>query len=126
MSATWIDASRPPVVPGTQVHAMAATPLMLWVVWWSWATFTILLVVCLGMAYLQAKGRHPAWVLRFAQSRLRDNFVQCRPVWYRRRRSRIESYQSLDVHQAYAVAGPSRPRGRPPIQASQAPRAPKS
>ena len=117
MPATWIEASRSPVVPGTRVHASAATPLLLFVVWWSWITLWILLVVTGVMTWIELKGRRPAWVLRRAKGRLRGNLVAARPTFYRRRRSRIESYEHLPIEQAFSLAGAGAAAPRPVGQA---------
>ena len=120
MPATWIEASRSPVVPWTKVHASAATPLLLFVVWWSWITLWILLVVTGVMTWIEIKGRRPAWVLRRAKGRLRGNLVAARPSFYRRRRARIESYEHLPIAQAFGLGGaPAAPR--PAKQAAAAP-----
>lgn len=123
MLATWIEASRAPVVPGTKIHAMAATPLLLYGVWWSWTTFLLVLIVSLVMGYLQLKGRHPMWVVRRFRCRLRGGLVNARPLWYRRRRTRIETYEDLDVHQAYAISMAASASPKPASTAKRAPRA---
>jgi hypothetical protein len=109
MPADWVYASNSPVVPGTSVHAYALTPVVLWVVWWSWTTLFAVVLVAAVMGYLQWKGRKPAWVLRKFKCRLRGASVAARPVWYRRRRNRIESYQTLDIGAADRI-GTVRPQ----------------
>lgn len=97
MAREWIFASKSPVVPGTEVHAFALTPVAMWFIWWSWWNFCLVLVVAGVMGYLQWKGRKPAWVLRRSKAKLRGEVVAARPVWYRRRRGQIESYETLDI-----------------------------
>lgn len=106
MSAEWIDACRHPVVPGTRIHAAAASPLLLVIVWLSWTTVAILLCVSITMAVMQMKGREPIWVLRRLQVWMRSGRVQARPLWYRRRRTRMVSYDAVDMSQAHELAKP--------------------
>ncbi len=100
-SASWVRACQSPVVPGTNVHAMALTPLVLWTVWWSWTTFLITIGVAVVFAALEVKGRKPAWIVARQKSRLRGQQVAARPYWYLRRRSRIETYADLDLSKAW-------------------------
>lgn len=109
MRATWIEACKPPVVPGTKIHAMAFTPLALYVVWWSWATFLLVVVVSLTMGILQAKGRHPMWVVNRLQSKLRSETVHARSAWYLRRRTRLETLDVVPVDDAYSLVSASDP-----------------
>lgn len=99
MSASWIEACRRPVVPGTKIHAAALTPMVLWMVWWSWTTFWIVLIVTIVAVYLQIKGRQLSWVLRRFKAKVRGEVLQARPVWYQRRRTRIESYDLIRLDQ---------------------------
>ena len=106
-NAAWVKACNPPVIPGTGIHAMAMTPMVLWTVWWSWANFALLVLVVVLFAALEIKGRRPRWLIARQRSRLRGQRVQARPYWYRRRRSRIESYATLKPALAWdAGTGP--------------------
>lgn len=102
--ASWVRACRSPVVPGTGIHAVALTPLVLWTVWWSWTTFAITLASTLAFAALEIRGRRPIWLIARGKSLLRGQFVAARPVWYLRRRSRLQSY--ADITPAHAWADP--------------------
>jgi hypothetical protein len=109
-NASWIRACQSPVVPGTSIHAMALTPLVLWTVWWSWWTFLLTLGVAVLFITLEVKGRRPQWVVARLRSKLRGQKVLARPYWYTRRRSRIESYADLRIAQAWdgpSMASPS-------------------
>lgn len=103
-NVSWIRACHSPVVPGTSVHAMALTPLLLWTVWWSWMTFLLTVGVVVLFIVLEIKGRRPQWVIARQRSRLRGQRVQAQPYWYLRRRSRIESYADLRIEQAWETA----------------------
>lgn len=94
--AAWIRASCSPVVPGTRIHALALTPLVLWVLWWSWTTFYILVCTTVVFIVLEVKGRKPLWIIARQRSRLRRGHVKARPRWYLRRRNRIESYEDVE------------------------------
>lgn len=100
-NAGWIRASHSPVVPGTKVHAMALTPLVLWTVWWSWFTLAFTLAVVTLSAALEIKGRRPGWLIARQRSRLRGHWVVAAPYWYVRRRSRLQSYSDLTLKQAW-------------------------
>lgn len=100
-NASWIHACRSPVVPGTSIHAMALTPVVLWTVWWSWMTFALTLGVAILFIALEIKGRRPRWVIARQRSRLRGQKVLARPYWYARRRNRIESYEDLEIAAAW-------------------------
>jgi hypothetical protein len=102
--ANWVAACHAPVVPGTGIHAMALTPLVLWTVWWSWATFALTVAVVIVFTVLQVKGRTPSWILARQKSRMRGHRVAAMPYWYLRRRNRIESYATLDPKAAWASA----------------------
>lgn len=96
--APWIMAAHSPVIPGTKIHASVLTPFVLWFVHWSWTTALIgLLIVCVAI-YIQAKGRTFTWVFRRLLSALRGQYVSARPIWYRRRYARLDSYQNVNLH----------------------------
>lgn len=98
----WVRACRSPVVPGTSIHAMALTPLVLWTVWWSWWTFVLTLLSTAAFVVLEIKGRRPGWIVARLRSRLRGQFVAARPSWYRRRRSRLLAYAAVTPSKAMA------------------------
>jgi hypothetical protein len=100
--ASWVRACRSPVVPGTGIHAVALTPLVLWTVWWSWTTFAITLASTVAFVTLEIKGRRPVWLIARSKSLLRGQFVAARPVWYLRRRSRLHSYADINPARAWA------------------------
>jgi hypothetical protein len=102
-SATWVKACLSPVVPGTKVHAMALTPLILWTVWFSWLTFALTLAVAAMFFALEIKGRRPGWVTARQRSRLRSQKVAAMPYWYLRRRNRLQSYSDMDLKRAWDV-----------------------
>lgn len=106
MSAEWIDACRHPVVPWTRIHAAALTPLLLIIVWFSWITLAILVLVSLTMVIMQMKGREPIWVIRRLQSALRRGRVQAQPYWYRRRRTNLVSYDRVVMRDLRALCEP--------------------
>lgn len=120
MSAPWVNACHPPVIPGTRIHTAAITPAVLWFLWWSWVMFYIVIFVTVGTITLQIKGRRFVWLLRRTKSRLRGGLVMARPNFYRRRRSRIESYEDLDIHAAYALVN-AQPTGRSATAVKRAP-----
>jgi hypothetical protein len=99
--ATWVAASQSPVVPGTGIHAMALTPVVLWTVWWSWMTFAITVLVAVVFVVLQVKGRTPSWVVARQKSRLRGQQVAAQHLWYLRRRSRLHTYAQVDPASAW-------------------------
>jgi len=107
--ASWVKACHSPVVPGTGIHAMALTPIVLWTVWWSWLNFIMLLVVVGLFVALEIKGRKPVWLVSRQRSRLRGHKVAARPYWYLRRRARIESYADLRPELAWTAAQAERP-----------------
>jgi hypothetical protein len=80
---------------------MALTPVVLWTVWWSWLTFALTVGVAILFIALEIKGRRPRWVIARQRSRLRGQRVLARPYWYVRRRSRIESYEDLQIARAW-------------------------
>ena len=108
--ASWLKACYSPVVPGTGIHAMALTPIVLWTVWWSWLNFILLLVVVGLFVALEIKGRKPVWLVSRQRSRLRGHKVAARPYWYLRRRARIESYADLRPEMAWATEPAGEPR----------------
>jgi hypothetical protein len=108
-SAGWVRACQSPVVPGTNVHAMALTPVILWTVWWSWFTFALTLAVAALFVVLEIKGRRPGWIIARQRSRLRGQKVLANPYWYLRRRSRIESYADLQISQAWGAPAAAAP-----------------
>jgi hypothetical protein len=126
MANEWVHASVSPVVPGTKIHAFALTPIALWFIWWSWWNFALVLVTAATVGYLQAKGRKPGWVLRRAKAKLRGEVVTARPVWYRRRRGRIESADEIDIRECDRIAdGPKKAAqktGAPNTQQTKTPR----
>lgn len=113
MSAPWVNACYPPVIPGTKVHAAAVTPAVLWFLRWSWAMFYVALFVMVATVALQVKGRKFVWMMRRTKARLRGGLVAARPNFYRRRRSRIESYETLDIRAADPLGAVNASSGAP-------------
>lgn len=97
MSVPWIEASRPPCVPGTSAHASAITPVIFLILHVSWLTAGIVLAVVVGIAILSIKGRSVTWLLSKAKSRLRGGVVSARPYYYRRRINRVQSYDDCEM-----------------------------
>lgn len=96
----WVRACRSPVVPGTSIHAMALTPLVLWTVWWSWWAFVLTMLSTAAFVVLEIKGRRPGWIVARLRSRLRGQFVAARPSCYIRRRSRLNTYAAVTPSKA--------------------------
>lgn len=97
MSAAWVDASRSPVVPGTNAHASAMTPLLFLIVHFSLITLGILMAVVFSVAYLSIKGLSVLWLLRKGKSRLRGQRISARPLFYWRRAIRVRSHGDCDM-----------------------------
>lgn len=97
MPAAWVEASRPPKIPGTNAHASAATPIVGLLVHISWFTFGVVLVTMIAVAVLSIRGRKVSWLLRKLKCNLRGRKLYARPVWYRRRVLRTFSHDALSV-----------------------------
>lgn len=97
-SPNWVMAAYSPVIPGTRVHASVATPFVAFVVNISWTTFFCVLIAIITAVILQTKGRTFTWVFRRLMSKLRGQIVWARPIWYRRRFARMESYESIEMN----------------------------
>jgi hypothetical protein len=97
MPATWIEACRPPQVPGTQAHASALTPIVFLLVHVSWITFGLVLLTATGVATLSIKGRSVTWLVRKVKCNLRGRRVSARPVWFRRRSQLVRSHGDIDM-----------------------------
>lgn len=120
MSAKWVNAARSPYIPGTRIHFSTLTPLAFMVVYFAWVTFIILLGAVSFMAVLSIKGRTLTWLLRRTKSRIRGGRVLARPVWFRRRFSRLESFDLHGISESGASAGRVAPASS---AATQQPRA---
>jgi len=97
MSAIWIEASRPPKLPGTNAHASAVTPLIFLLVHVSWITFSLVIATIVAVATLSIKGRTVSWLLRKTKCNLRGRKLHARPVWYRRRVLRVRSHSDVPI-----------------------------
>lgn len=97
MPAAWVEASRPPKLPGTNAHASAATPVVFFLVHFAWVTFFLVLATVIAVAILSIQGRSVTWLLRKAKCNLRGKKLYARPVWYRRRVLNTRSYSSIDI-----------------------------
>jgi intracellular multiplication protein IcmT len=96
-NANWVNASRPPVIPGTSIHASTLSPVVLMLVYFAWITFFIAAFCISFMGILRLKGRSLTWLIRKTKWRLRGRQVQARPVWYRRRFNRIETLDTAGI-----------------------------
>lgn len=97
MSATWIEASRPPKIPLTNAHASACTPVVFLLAHISMTTILLVLFTIIAVAILSIKGRTVTWLIRKAKCNLRGRKLHARPVWYRRRMLRVQSHDGLDI-----------------------------
>lgn len=98
MPAPWVEASRPPRVPGTNAHASAMTPII-FVIFnaLSLVTWLIVLSVVAVVVTLSLKGHQMGWIVRRAKSRLRGARVSARPLFYRRRVIKSRSHSEVDM-----------------------------
>ena len=99
MNALWVDASRYPRIPGTQVHASALTPILFFVLHMSWFTLAMVLIVMVGVIYLTVRRLSLMWAVRVFKSKLRGNRLSARPLMYRRRCLLTRSYGECDMQE---------------------------
>jgi len=98
MPAAWVEASRPPKVPGTNAHASAMTPLAFVVFnFTSLLLWGIVFAVAIGIGYLSLKGRQMGWIVRRMKCRLRGGRISARPVFYRRRMCKTSSHGEVEM-----------------------------
>jgi hypothetical protein len=95
--APWRSACLSPVVPGTKIHAMALTPFVFLIFRFSMTWLLCCLAMVMVLGWMQFKGLQPAWIIRRAKCRLRGHWVSARSIWIVRRRSRIESFDGVDL-----------------------------
>ena len=102
--APWVDASRFPQVPGTNVHAVALTPILLLVLHASWFTLGLVLFVMSVVIYLTAKRLSLMWLVRSTKSKLRGGRLSARPLMYRRRILLVQSYDETDIERLREIS----------------------
>lgn len=95
MLATWPKTAYSTKLPGTPIHASAMFPLLLMMMHIRLWTFLLALVFIVVLTVMRQKGRTITWMLRRVKSSLRGNRVAARPVFYTRRFSRIEGFDTL-------------------------------
>ena len=97
MSAPWIEASRPPKVPGTDAHAACMTPLVFLILHISWITFGLVVAMIIAIGILSVQGRSVKWLLQKGKCKLRGGRVSARPLFYRRRANNAKSYDDCEM-----------------------------
>lgn len=102
MAEVWIDAVKPVMLPGTPLRASVLIPLMLFATHIRWWTLIVLIGVIVWMIFLKIKGRSGLWLWRKLKARLRGYVVSARPVWYRRRFNRLESFDEFTMEDLHA------------------------
>lgn len=81
----WVLTASSPTLPGTPIPATAVLPMLLWMVFPRWWTFTLVLIVIVFFIVLRISGRNSVWLVRRLRSQARGRHVLARPIWYRRR-----------------------------------------
>ena len=99
MSAAWIDASRPPRIPGTNCHAVGLTPMMFLILHISWFTLGLVVISAISVLYLSFKKLNISWLTRYFQGLMRARRISSRPLMYRRRRQLVYSYSECTMQQ---------------------------
>lgn len=94
-NADWVNAGRPPVIPGTKAHACALSPLGLYLLHFSWFNF-FLCVLMVGLAiFITVKGRTIGWYWRRMLSKLRNGRMSAWPLYIRRRMQWTSNWSSI-------------------------------
>jgi hypothetical protein len=104
MSEIWVHASRSPVIPGTRAHAIN----FIWfAVLFKLSLFTVFVAIAaLALSItIAARGRTLTWCYRRLKSKLRGQFVSARPVFYRRRKLNLASYEHVPMSVLRGVPG---------------------
>lgn len=96
MLATWPKSAFPVNVPGTPIHSSALLPFLLMMMHVRLWTFLLAITTIVVLTIMRKKGRTATWMLRRFKCRLRGNRVMARPVFYVRRMSRIEGFDTLE------------------------------
>ena len=105
----WISCSRPMRLPFTPVPAVAVLPMVLIIVWPRMWTFCVLLAIVAVLTLLRIKGRTTTWIYQRFFGFMRQGKVRARPLWYRRRSQRIESYDTLVLQPPAQAERPAKP-----------------
>lgn len=95
MLATWPKTALSTKLPGTPIHSSAMLPLLLMMMHIRLWTFILALVFIVVLTVMRQKGRTITWMFRRLKSNLRGGRVAARPVFYVRRMSRIEGFDTL-------------------------------
>jgi hypothetical protein len=83
--STWSQAPRGAHLFWIPIPAHAIVPFVISLFIQTWWMLSISLITVFVLVYLKAKGRTVLWVIRRFNSRIRDERVYARTVFYRRR-----------------------------------------
>lgn len=97
MAEAWVNVVKPVMIPGTPLRASVTIPILLFAIHIRWWTFSVLIGVIVWMIFLKIKGRSGLWLWRKLKARARGYVVSARPVWYRRRFNRLESFDEFTM-----------------------------
>ena len=79
------------------IPASASVPLLVFTLHMRLWSFLLALVVCIALVVLRSKGRTAVWVFRKIQYALGGNVMYSRPLWYRRRMQRQNSFDLINL-----------------------------
>jgi hypothetical protein len=79
------------------IPASASVPTLLFLLHMRLWTLGLALLVCVALIILKSKGRTATWVFRRFRNRLGGDVIQARPIWYRRRMHRPNSFDLIDL-----------------------------
>jgi hypothetical protein len=96
-NADWREASLPPCVPGTNVHASCMTPILFFIVHFSWTTLILVVLASIVIGVLTSMGRDISWIARRLGSKARGQILSSRPMYYRRRTQWVQSFDQISV-----------------------------
>ena len=91
----WPWATNKVRIPYTPLPASASIPLVFTLFHVRLWTFAMTCAVMVVFLLLHLRRRNAMWLWRRMRSKMRSGIVYARPVWYRRRFNRLESFDAL-------------------------------
>ncbi len=91
----WSLATNKVRIPYTPLPASASIPLVFTLFHARLWTLAMTLLVVLLFLVLHMRRRNAMWLWRRMRSRMRAGIVYARPIWFRRRFNRLESFDAL-------------------------------
>ena len=84
-------------LPYTPLPAISFVPMVFTLMHLRLWTLFLTFAVAIVLGILQVRRRSATWVWRRMKSKMRGGVVQSRPIWYRRRFARLESFDGFSI-----------------------------